>query len=136
MMQVGSGSPFALIPLPRKGRAQNSNFHDRIAWSRGAGNEDRLCRLKQRSGDGFGYAYAFPGMNRVLQAVGRVIRCETDKGVVLLIDQRFKETRYRRLFPEWWRVQNVSNTQDIARAVGAFWETADRAKTACAGRDA
>lgn len=88
--------------------------------------------FQQRSGDGFGFAYAFPGMNRVLQAVGRVIRCETDKGVVLLIDRRFRERRYRSLFPEWWRVQKVANTQDIARVVAAFWESTDAPKSACA----
>lgn len=51
---------------------------------------------------GFAYAYLFPGMNRVLQAAGRVIRSELDRGVVLLIDRRFREERYRQLLPSWW----------------------------------
>lgn len=55
--------------------------------------------------DGFDYAYVFPGMNRVLQAVGRVIRSETDRGAVLLIDSRFSEERYRELFPAWWETK-------------------------------
>ena len=63
--------------------------------------EKNLIRdyFQQQNAMGFEYAYTFPGMNRVLQAIGRVIRSETDHGVVLLIDARFNETRYRRLFP-------------------------------------
>jgi len=57
------------------------------------------------AGHGFDYAYRFPGMQRVLQAVGRLIRSEEDHGRALLIDYRFQEARYRRLFPEWWRVE-------------------------------
>jgi DNA excision repair protein ERCC-2 len=77
--------------------------------------------FQDRTGDGFGYAYTVPGMNRVLQAIGRVIRTETDRGVVLLIDTRFRETRYRRLFPPWWQVKRVRTTETVAQAVGAFW---------------
>ena len=71
---------------------------------------------------GFEYAYTFPGMNRVLQAIGRVIRSETDRGVVLLIDARFNETRYRRLFPAWWKYVRVRHTEGLQAAVGSFWE--------------
>ena len=55
--------------------------------------------FEAKTGAGFDYAYRFPGMNRVLQAAGRVIRSETDRGVVLLVDTRFMEPGYRRLFP-------------------------------------
>ncbi len=55
-------------------------------------------------GSGFDYAYRFPGMQRVLQAVGRLIRSETDRGVALLVDRRFNEARTRVLLPEWWAV--------------------------------
>lgn len=51
---------------------------------------------------GFDYAYTFPGMNRVLQAAGRLIRTEEDRGRLLLIDRRFEEPRIRRLFPPDW----------------------------------
>jgi Rad3-related DNA helicase len=51
---------------------------------------------------GFDYAYRYPGMQRVLQAVGRLIRSEEDQGVALLVDRRFLETRYEQLFPLWW----------------------------------
>lgn len=53
-------------------------------------------------GEGYDYAYRFPGMQRVIQAVGRLIRTEQDQGAALLIDQRFGEYRYRVLFPAWW----------------------------------
>ena len=53
---------------------------------------------------GFDYAYRFPGMQRVLQAVGRLIRSEDDQGEALLVDRRFLEARYETLLPSWWRV--------------------------------
>lgn len=73
------------------------------------------------NGLGFDYAYTFPGMNRVLQAVGRVIRSETDRGVVLLIDRRFAEARYRRLFPAHWRAVGVGSVDKIREAADQFW---------------
>ncbi|MEI6165897.1 MAG: ATP-dependent DNA helicase [bacterium] len=78
--------------------------------------------FQEREMDGFGFAYTFPGMNRVLQAIGRVIRSETDRGVVLLIDARFGELRYRRLFPPWWRFLRVRNIGALSHAVDAFWQ--------------
>ncbi len=54
-------------------------------------------------GVGFEFAYQYPGMNRVLQAAGRVIRSEEDRGVVLLVDQRYRQERYRSLLPAHWR---------------------------------
>ncbi len=71
---------------------------------------------------GFDYAYTFPGMNRVLQAVGRVIRSETDHGVVLLIDARFDEPRYRRLFPAWWKFARVRHASALSQALADFWK--------------
>lgn len=82
---------------------------------------------------GFDYAYTFPGMNRVLQATGRVIRSETDRGVVLLIDARFAEPRYRRLFPPWWLPARVRSPGDISQAVRRFWHPSPMAscRTVC-----
>jgi len=77
--------------------------------------------FQQQKAAGFEYAYTFPGMNRVLQAIGRVIRSETDHGVVLLIDARFNEVRYRRLFPAWWKYLRVRNANSLQEAVGSFW---------------
>jgi DNA excision repair protein ERCC-2 len=56
-------------------------------------------------GDGFAYAYRYPGMHKVLQAAGRVIRSETDRGVVLLIDQRYYQNDYLSLCPPHWRFE-------------------------------
>ena len=53
-------------------------------------------------GEGFHYAYTYPGMNKVLQAVGRVIRTEEDKGSILLIDDRYDKNLYRYLMPSEW----------------------------------
>ena len=73
------------------------------------------------NGAGFEYAYTFPGMNRVLQATGRVIRSESDCGIVLLIDTRFSEGRYRRLFPPWWQPHRASNPQAMQATLEDFW---------------
>ena len=78
--------------------------------------------FQQQNAAGFDYAYTFPGMNRVLQAVGRVIRSETDHGVVLLIDARFDELRYRRLFPAWWKFVKVRNSDALRETVAGFWK--------------
>jgi DNA excision repair protein ERCC-2 len=78
--------------------------------------------FRQQKAAGFDYAYTFPGMNRVLQAVGRVIRSETDHGVVLLIDARFDELRYRRLFPAWWKFVKVRNSDTLQEKVAGFWK--------------
>ena len=77
--------------------------------------------FQEQKGAGFDYAYTFPGMNRVLQAIGRVIRSESDRGVVLLIDARFGEPRYRRLFPAWWQPARVGSTGEIRKALAEFW---------------
>jgi DNA excision repair protein ERCC-2 len=70
---------------------------------------------------GFEYAYLFPGMTRVLQAAGRVIRSETDRGAVLLVDQRFRERRYRSLFPPDWIPLQVYGPTEIRRELEHFW---------------
>ncbi|HMM22308.1 MAG TPA: ATP-dependent DNA helicase [Selenomonadales bacterium] len=77
-----------------------------------------------RKGAGFEYAYAYPGMNKVLQAAGRVIRTERDKGVVLLIDERYAGGVYRQLLPAWWRpLLSVRSPRDIGRALKNFWDS-------------
>jgi DNA excision repair protein ERCC-2 len=77
-----------------------------------------------KTGAGFDNAYTFPGMNRVLQATGRVIRSETDRGAVLLIDSRFSAPRYRLLFPAWWHPVRARNTAEIRSALAEFWQRA------------
>jgi DNA excision repair protein ERCC-2 len=71
---------------------------------------------------GFAYAYQYPGFNRVLQATGRVIRSEADRGIIVLIDERFTHTRYRHLFPSHWRgFQVVQSTSAIKDKLVRFW---------------
>ena len=55
---------------------------------------------------GFEYAYLYPGMQKVDQALGRVVRSSTDRGKALLIDPRYRERRYRELLPPWWQYQD------------------------------
>ncbi len=76
---------------------------------------------QQKCGAGFEYAYLYPGMNRVLQAVGRVIRSATDRGVVVLLDRRFLESRYQRLLPRWWRTVHVRHVKELRESIKAFW---------------
>lgn len=68
-------------------------------------------------GDGFLYAYMLPGMQKVAQAVGRVIRTETDRGVALLLDDRYRQTAYRRLCPEHWAIRRGDAETELKR----FW---------------
>ncbi|MFT5377532.1 MAG: DNA excision repair protein ERCC-2 [Candidatus Latescibacterota bacterium] len=76
----------------------------------------------ERDLPGFDYAYTFPGMNRVLQAAGRVIRTDVDRGIVLLVDRRFGQQRYRRLFPPFWHgVRTVRGPEEIGSALEPFW---------------
>jgi len=71
---------------------------------------------------GFAYAYQYPGFNRVQQATGRVIRTETDRGIIVLIDERFTQARYRQLFPSHWQgYQVVQNTVEIKDKLTRFW---------------
>jgi Rad3-related DNA helicase len=67
-------------------------------------NEQLKERMGQAFGAGYDYTYLFPGIRKVVQAAGRVIRTREDKGVVYLIDDRFDQTAVRRLLPAWWHV--------------------------------
>ncbi|WP_339209781.1 helicase C-terminal domain-containing protein [Paenibacillus sp. FSL K6-3182] len=59
--------------------------------------------FNEQGKNGYDYAYVFPGMNKVLQAGGRLIRSETDRGTLVLIDDRYLQTQYQRLLPEEWK---------------------------------
>jgi Rad3-related DNA helicase len=71
---------------------------------------------------GFENAYLYPGINRVLQAAGRVIRSEDDRGVVVLMDQRFTTARYATLLPAVWRPLAVPAAGHLAWGLRSFWE--------------
>ena len=73
--------------------------------------------------NGYAYAYTYPGMNKVLQAAGRVIRSEKDRGVVVLVDDRFAAEEYRALMPEsWHHIKYLNNANDLLREVTTFWK--------------
>ena len=74
-------------------------------------------------GQGFDYAYLYPGMNKVLQAAGRVIRTEEDRGVILLLDERFRERRCREIFPREWEDCGACVLEDVEEKVKAFWDS-------------
>jgi DNA excision repair protein ERCC-2 len=70
---------------------------------------------------GYEYAYLYPGINRVLQAAGRVIRSETDRGVVILVDDRYNSFRYKSLFPANWKPVMAKTKEEVERVLGKFW---------------
>ena len=77
-----------------------------------------------QNGAGFDYAYRYPGMNKVLQAAGRVIRTPEDKGVVLLLDDRFAKPDYQRLFPLHWKhLQYLPGPAALETALADFWSS-------------
>jgi len=76
------------------------------------------------NGKGFDYAYSYPGWHRVLQAAGRLIRSETDRGIILMIGQRFYQPFYRSLFPqEWGEVLAVNNREKEIQLIEQFRST-------------
>ncbi len=70
---------------------------------------------------GFDYAYQYPGMNKVQQSAGRVIRTMEDKGMILLLDDRFLRGEYQALFPREWLPFRVVNLRNVGAAVREFW---------------
>ena len=91
----------------------------------GISDENNIIRdyYEEKCGMGYDYAYTYPGMNSVLQAVGRVIRTETDRGVAVLIDDRYGEAKYNHLFPKAWKGMNlVGNPSSLAEIMRRFWK--------------
>ena len=78
--------------------------------------------FEQRGMGGYDYAYRFPGMNKVLQAAGRVIRTEQDVGIVVLMDERFLSPAYLRLFPPSWRGYEAVRTDNAGDRITRFWD--------------
>ena len=73
---------------------------------------------------GFDYAYVYPGMNRVLQAAGRVIRTESDCGILVLVDDRYTDPKQKLLFPEHWKnIQVAGSAKELAGIVSEFWQS-------------
>ena len=79
----------------------------------------RAC-YQRHFGDGFAYACRIPGMHKVLQAAGRVVRSESDRGIVLLLDDRYYDPAYAALLPDSWQLCD----EDISLAAQRLEETA------------
>lgn len=77
--------------------------------------------FQEREGTGFEYAYRYPGMNKVLQAAGRVIRTQSDLGIVALLDERFLQSSYTRMFPKEWREYEIADVDTIGHKIEKFW---------------
>ena len=81
-----------------------------------------LDYFQKKNSLGYEYAYLYPGMNKVLQAVGRVIRSEEDRGVALLVDERFTHRNYQKLFPRaWYHHQKINTPQALSSELHHFW---------------
>ncbi len=77
---------------------------------------------EERFGSGYRYAYLYPGVAKVLQAAGRVIRSEQDRGAVLLIDQRWTDTEHRPLLPPHWQTVTIRSEADLTARLARFWD--------------
>lgn len=72
---------------------------------------------------GFDYAFRYPGINKVLQAAGRVIRTQEDRGIIVLLDERFLQSDYNALYPREWKNRIVGNVETVDAEICKFWET-------------
>lgn len=87
-------------------------------------NEREIVKkyFDSRGMKGFDYAYLYPGMNKVLQSAGRVIRTEEDRGIILLLDDRFCQNQYRELFPREWKNVRLCRMNEIEETAKEFWK--------------
>lgn len=83
-------------------------------------NEQMKQRMAALFGSGYDYTYLYPGLQKVVQAAGRVIRSQTDRGVLMLIDDRFAESRVRQLLPGWWAIQAEAGGPADAEPAAGF----------------
>lgn len=90
-----------------------------VSWER----EILKQYFEEKGENGFDYSYRYPGMNKVLQAAGRVIRTAEDIGVIALLDERFLQSAYRRMFPREWENFEVVNIGNVGKRVERFWDS-------------
>lgn len=93
----------------------------------GVGFERNLIKehFDKQGLNGFDYSYTYPGINKVFQAAGRVIRSEDDRGIIYLLDDRFTSYKYRMLYPKHWRkkdIKIVNESRDFRKEISRFWE--------------
>lgn len=80
----------------------------------------------EKKGQGFSYAYLYPGVSKVFQAGGRVIRTAQDRGVILLLDERFLGRQYLELFPREWFPYEAVDIERMERELKKFWDGQDQ----------
>ena len=100
----------------------------------GLSSERNLLRdfFENRCEQGYAYAYTYPGMKNVMQAAGRVIRRDDDRGVVVLIDDRYGTEEYRALFPDHWQGHALArNASSLAEIVRDFWKKGSDSEESC-----
>ena len=87
-------------------------------------NERELFRgfFDRRNGQGFDYAYLYNGMNKVQQSAGRVIRTVNDRGIILLLDERFLARQYQELFPREWFPFETVRLETVGEKMRQFWD--------------
>ncbi len=88
------------------------------------GNERKLMSdfFDENGKNGFEYAYLYPGMNKVIQAAGRLIRTKDDVGVIALLDERFRFGSYRKTFPREWNDATFTSVDSVEEQVKGFWK--------------
>lgn len=85
-------------------------------------DRDIIKNHMNKENKGFDYAYVYPGMIKVLQAAGRCIRTDEDKGIIMLLDNRYSSRRYQSLFPyEWYPNNRARNSEDVKLLCNEFW---------------
>ena len=91
-------------------------------------NERQILKdyYDERGLSGFDYAFRYPGINKVLQAAGRVIRTQEDRGIILLLDERFLQADYAPLFPREWKERKVCYLKQIKEEVKRFWKEVEQ----------
>ena len=119
-LPIGTLLLFLLLGKEGSDRSRNAG-RGGAPWV-GPRQEQLRAHFEETRGSGFDYAYRFPGMNKVLQAAGRVIRTPEDKGVVLLIDDRFLAPDTRRLMPPHWDgLRAVGSAEELRAELEWFW---------------
>ena len=78
-------------------------------------------RFNRLGKDGYAYAYTYPGLTKVVQAAGRIIRSDSDRGQLLLLDDRYLRPDIRALLPAHWQVEVVTSIEDMIEKINAFW---------------
>jgi len=91
----------------------------------GLGTQTQLLaeHYRNQGHDGYDFSYRYPGFTRVLQTIGRLIRSESDAGVAVFVDDRFKQPFYLSLYPSEWQIRNPESELELSSDVGHFWET-------------